>query len=211
MPYVDTVGDVIVCSMAVITGNPQLQEVRIFYQCVSSGGGDSRALINTNLDAACNTNWVPFLKATDVYFGSRVGFPKGGPAFAPTVTRVNIVGASSSNKFPEQCRGLITWRTGSSGVRYRGRSYLPTPTIAYGSTGGHFSSGYVTLMSAWATALIANQNVGGSVWIRVLKHFPSPKSPTPVPTPITAFEASTLVATQRRSGDRGRPNANPPW
>lgn len=92
---------------------------------------------------------------------------------------------------------LITKATGFAGRRYRGRLYLPAANEAAFTADGRLSAGEITVLQTAATGLF--NVLGGSVINTnvdqpVLLHSGAPSTPTTV----TAYQAGSVVATQRR-------------
>ena len=119
-------------------------------------------------------------------------------------------GGDSGFELPTQVRGLISWKTALAGRAYRGRSYLPTPTVTFNTVDGGPTSTCLTAWAGFATFLQAPVVTGGSTWVPGIYH----RVPTAVISSIfdqfTGATVSSFFATQRRSGRFGRPN-NPPF
>lgn len=210
MPYVDTVGDVIRATSAVITPTQQVQEWGIHYQCSFSGGGDSRNGVASQWNTQFTSQLLAHLDPVANYWGSRISLVKSITPFQPFLSTVNVAGTSAGTTLPTQVRPLVSLKTAKAGPAYRGRVYIPTPTTLDLAVTGHPSAAYLTALAAYIGALVAPFSTGGSTWVPGIYH----RTPTgPISStidPLTTTVVSNLWATQRRSGDYGRLNP-PPW
>jgi len=114
--------------------------------------------------------------------------------FVSSGTHVGTRGAL--NEPPPQVAYILQKRTALSGRRNRGRMYLPASNEANITSTGRLAAGEVTILNGCAGAMytaLANP-AGNNTAGPVLLHSEAPSTPTLV----TEFEASDVVATQRR-------------
>lgn len=214
MAYVDAFGNMLRVTIATQMVDAQTEENNFGFVCTSnSGGGDTRAALGAFVLAAFNSAILPTIKADAGTYGfkvSQVG-PKP-PPLPVTAVSASSGTAASGVTLPTQSRPVISWQTLSAGKGYRGRNYLPTPTSLFITTGLIPTSGYLTQANALVASLLGGLTSGGTTWALALLH--KPKPPTTLvwtASLITAGKARAAFGTQRRSGNYGRPNYNPPW
>jgi hypothetical protein len=119
-------------------------------------------------------------------------------------------GTGGATLLATQVRGIIKRLTNFAGRKYRGRLFLPFPTSTFSNTNGTPSGAYLTATANLVTALepaagITVAGGGGTVtllpiiWHRVSRTYDY----------ITGHETEAYFATQRKSGNFGRPNLIP--
>ena len=123
------------------------------------------------------------------------------------------MGTGGATSLPKQTCGLASIKTALAGRRYRGRMYLPFPSVTMDTGDGVPTAGYqVNVVNAVTVMLSVNNiTVGGRTanWNTVLVH-KAGKTPIPAsPTPITTFVIDGGWATQRKRGYFGRINESP--
>lgn len=211
MAYVDTVGDIVRVTMAALYTGGQIEEMNVHYQCVISGGGDSRPGINTAVDGFVTTDLVPSMHNTNSYYGSRVSLVQtAGSRFGNTVTRVNVAGGSSDSSMPTQVRPLLRLKTLLVGRRQRGRLYGFTPITTLGTADGLPTVTLKGFYQTFGNNLVGGIVTGGSTWNMVIYHRPKPPAfPVATVTAVNTSEPANAFATQRRSSQFGRVNVAP--
>lgn len=210
MPYIDTIGDVIRVTGAVVTFTGQVQEFGLHYACLVSGGTDSRPSVAATWDAAFPAFLGAFLDPAATYWGTRVALVKSFAAYSPVVTSPAHPGTGVTTTLPTQVRPLVSTRTALAGRHFRGRAYFPTPVTAALSTLGHPTFTYLTALANYTTAAFGNIAAAGTTWTSCIFHRPGIGPLSNTFNLITTLQVSDRWATQRRSGDYGRPNP-PPW
>lgn len=168
------------------------------------------------IDAAITVNYITTLTNTASYRGCRaqVIFPT---RYVHAIDAVGAAGTAGANPLPPQVRGLMTMQTDFGGRAFRGRMFFPFPDESHLNADATPNAGYTGAMLAVATSLFTTPfNVvggGGSAHlIPIIWHRKAGKSGSPLAhtgDPITTFSARSLWATQRRSGELGRPNVAP--
>jgi hypothetical protein len=181
-----------------------------FFQVTTIGAAPATDLdVCTYFSTTFSGVYIPILPGSASYYGAMVRIlnrvPK--PAFVATNNGAGI-GTVAGAALPKQTCGLITKRTPIAGRHGRGRTYVPFPASLDDTGAGGPGGGYITRVTALASAIIVPVTVtaGGRscslipvLWDRKAA----------VPFAITAFTVSARWATQRRRGDFGRPNIPP--
>lgn len=112
-------------------------------------------------------------------------------------TGIAVLGTLTLAVLPRQVAGLISLYTALAGPKHRGRFYMPYPDEFVNTTNGVPTAGYITLLDAIRTRLVAGQVVAtaGGNWFLdpIIVH----RDATPS-TPITSGVSRTRWATQRR-------------
>lgn len=151
---------------------------------------------NDSLYLGLTTALRPLYDA-DMLFPEIVTLVGGDP---PTrfVTTGALVGSRAALNEPSvNVSYLITKATGFSGRRYRGRMYVPSANEAAFDSSGRLSAGELTVLQTAAdaleAALVSAPGASNAAGV-VLLHSGEPSTPTPV----TALQAGSIVATQRR-------------
>ena len=212
MAYTDTTGDIFRVTSAWEFPNKQFHMVIFHYQVGSAGTGDSRIALANNANSGVVTHLQPIISNQVTFWGSRVSTIKAALPFNPVVAPSNAAGNSPDAPIPSQVRGLITWLTDFSGPAYRGRTFSPTPATTTIGPQGEPTAALLTQLTNWKNFLLTPVVSGGTTWsIGVLHYVKRTTVSQPIGwTPIKSGLVSSTWATQRRGGDRGRPN-NPPW
>jgi len=120
-------------------------------------------------------------------------------------------GTDSQYALPTQTSGLISWQTAKAGRAYRGRTYLPFPSIVEDAAGEVPTTSYITKGQTLAAALLGLTSIvvgsrSATVQLSLLHRKGLLKNTV---TPITAFTMGGRWATTRRRGAFGRPNLAP--
>jgi len=118
------------------------------------------------------------------------------------------IGTVEGAPLPYQTCGLISWRTGFGGHKYRGRTYVPFPGVADQSTDGTPIADYVTRLADLADDLHGPHTFSGAGGSNTFRLIIS-NNPIGTFTVVTAFLANDRWATQRRRGMFGQPNTFP--
>ena len=210
MPYVDTVGDVLRCTIAAIYPTNQVEECNFHLQCVVSGGGDSRAALGNAIDTAVQADIIPHLHSAVLYYGSRVAIEQAANKWGSAVSVVNTPGGSTDPSLPGQVRGLLRLRTALVGRKQRGRLFMFTPITTMADTNGVPTVTYQNQIQTFGTRIQNGFTAGGSQWVSVIYHRPPKTNPAAwTVTSTTAITPANKFATQRRSSEFGRVNVNP--
>ncbi len=121
-------------------------------------------------------------------------------------------GLIAGDPLPPDKAGIITWKTGKAGKKYRGRSYVPFPGEADNGVDGLPTAGYVTALTTLANKLMsltAIGSVGNTVSMtKCIVHGRVPGSPNDL---VTYNQPRSKWADQHRRGDYGRPNFGGPF
>lgn len=119
-------------------------------------------------------------------------------------------GSASGTLTSRQVTGLITKQTGIGGRAGRGRTYVPFLATSMVSTTGHLSTAGNTALNALAVQLFTQQVYGPNLGGGLARINPVlAQRPFPAFTLVNNYQVRTKLATQRRRGDFGRPNALP--
>jgi hypothetical protein len=207
--YTDHVGDIMKVTAAFTYPNGQVEEFGIHYQCAAAGTGDTRSALTAYMDSGVGVYLVPTFPATVLYYGSECSTIKALAAYGPVVSYQNTPGTGGAGFPPTQVRGLISWKTQYAGRAYRGRTYLPTPSIANVTTMGKPQPALLTTYSGLATYLQGTVTSGGTSWIPGIYHRIPTAGISSIFDRFTAALVGSGFATQRRSGDYGRVNGPP--
>lgn len=133
------------------------------------------------------------------------------PSFASVFSTTGAgAGTGTGAPAPRQARGIIRWVTGFSKRGENPRIYLPFPAASFCDNGGQPNAGYLSFLSAFSTAVLSFTTVGSGGNVAAV-------SPCTILTsPAIAFNHQIIDsvphdkwATQRRSGDYGKPNVPP--
>jgi len=185
---------------------------------VSGGVGPYAGDFANQLQTILEPLFEPLIKTTTTMIGSKVAFAIKGPAPLPGIATSNTVGSDAGANMPGQVSGIISVKTALAGKAFRGRLFIPFPTITM-STGAPPipTAGYQTnldaLAVAWLTPWAVTSAGGNATATPVIFHRPR-KPPLPPRTidntgdPIVSFLEPASWATQRRRGDYGKVNKN---
>lgn len=209
MAYVDTIGDIFRLTYAFTYSDGQVEEVDIHYRIANAGVSDSRAALLAYANTGVTSILLPRIPDSAFFYGTKLSTIKSAAPWAPVVDYSNTAGGDTNFTAPTQVRGLASWKTALSGRAYRGRSYIPTPSIDSITTDGKVTTACATVWLNWAVYAGQPQTLSGTTWVPGIYH----RKPTAVIS--STFDATTGVtvsnqfATQRRSGAYGRPNNAP--
>jgi hypothetical protein len=179
-----------------LTGGEEM--VNVFHIYGSGAGGNlNQSAANAIGDAVFNA-WNDNLKGV-TYTGNSFDTVKtkdistaNGPAFEKAFT---TSGTNGSDPLPNGVTSVVTWRTGSTGRSFRGRSYIGGFTEG-SSTGNSPSITLTGDLNGWAQDLIDNIDAltfALSVASRVLEEV----------NPITSFVVRSAWHSQRRRNLKG--------
>jgi hypothetical protein len=125
----------------------------------------------------------------------------------------NGPGLGGASLLPKQTAGLISFATALAGRPFRGRFYMPFPSVADDTGSGDCSVPYVADLVSnknnFIQAILVGTLPDQAGLIPVIWHRANTKAGLPLKdtgTPITSGTAATGWATQRRRGFFGRPN-----
>lgn len=120
------------------------------------------------------------------------------PIVSSDATSLPIVGTAAGASTSPQDALLVSLRTGLVGRSYRGRAYLPPPSIAATSGPGHVDDAEADLTKGQFEGLISDLNGHGfTVGIFSTVHDGAPR-PSPVITPVTTVLVDQIIRSQRR-------------
>lgn len=209
----DVVGDIIRVTSAALfpvgsTGQ-QVQEWNVCYQCTATGGTDTRAAVGIAVNSANVAQLLPVLSSDAIYYGTLVSALGKYPPPLSIPHTVVLPGTGAGTQIPTQARGLISWRTAFGGRASRGRVYMPSPTAANNDGHGSPAGAYTTALGSWASSIRTAVSSAGSTWGLVIAHRGAGPKPPYTATPVTAASVRGSWASQRRSGEFGRVNADP--
>lgn len=130
---------------------------------------------------------------------SNLGFPDGGVV--------------AGDALPSNIAGIISWKTGKAGRKYRGRSYIPFPGEASNAVAGLPEAAYLTqlanLGNKLQTPALIDDGAGNTVQLKkVIVHGRAPGSAYDL---VTTKIVRGLWAQQHRRGDYGRTNTGGPF
>ena len=183
--------------------------VRHYQVGAVSGLGASDQDMANFFDAQLSLLYIPCLHNAALYKGVRVRRIRPLPLTFPADSTLHSgLGTGGAGAAPLQVSGLITLQSPFSGRAFRGRVYVPFPSVVNVSATGHPSVGYIGALDNLALALIGNAVVtvgpDSSTLIPIIFH-----RATSTGTVVVARKTRAGWATQRRRGDFGRPNASP--
>jgi hypothetical protein len=197
-------------------GNQVGLNTRYFTVSAITGGTVSESALATGIDAQLAPLYKPALCNLAQYIGSDIQNITGMTPYPIQIgTNANAGnGTGGSLPMPGQVSGIYTTYTGLTGKGYRGRSYIPFPSITHATTTAPSSptSAYQALIQLIAASTVGVTTVGaGTGFVTLtwaLRHV-APSSLAGTMTPITSALARPDWATQRRRGDYGRLNPVP--
>lgn len=162
-----------------------------------------------NLLAPKYKNAMP---ATASFWGTQVSrIQPAPPTFPVSLSARNGPGLFAGDLLPEQVSGIGTYLTASAGRGFRGRSYVPFPgKNAVNSPADQPTAAYVAILDQIIQELATPFGVVAgprtATLVPVIFH-----RKTSTYTLVQGHLTRPYWATQRRRGDAGRPNLNPPW
>lgn len=180
-------------------------------QVTSFNSGPTDAQVALALDNLAAPLYKLLIGNITSYRGILLSYWSLSPLPVTQESNVNTgAGTGGATLLATQVRGIIKRLTSFAGPRYRGRLFLPFPTTTFSNTNGTPTGAYLTATANLVTALepaagITVTGGGGSVtllpviWHR--KHGGYDY--------ITGHETEAYFATQRKSGNFGRPNLIP--
>lgn len=127
-----------------------------------------------------------------------------GPFSALDITG-DVIGSSTSfNAAPPNVTYLVKKTTAFAGRQYRGRLYWPFVNTNELLENGTFTGTTLTRLTTACVNLYAAPGTGSTTGVQgwVLLHRETAAGAAPAPTPITSFQPSSTVATQRRRLER---------
>lgn len=192
---------------------------RMWYICDgTTGAGATDQQVADQLEALLAPLYKPIINNRASWAGLEVQVLSLGVWHAEVNSVVHAgSGTGGADALPKQTAGLVGWKTPRGGRAYRGRMYLPFPSVSHDTGDGVPTAAYVTAASTltdnWLTDNFFGTG-GDSVTLRpIIKHGPTKGDP-PVPpvspwTLITVGVTNNKWATQRRRGAYGRVNNSP--
>jgi len=193
---------------------PQTALIRWYYQITSITGIVTDADAAATFDVALSPLFAAMMTNGAQYRGVLVQRVSPLPILVRQVGNSHPAnGSRGTTPAPGQLTGLIHWATDLAKQRGRGRSYLPFPDKSDITPSTAPSIGLLNAYANLAAFVLGPVTVVGGVgtsstWSLVLTHRAG-KSPTPLPTGITAYQVEGAFATQRRRGSFGKPNVPP--
>lgn len=183
----------------------------------TTGTSVTQQEIATALDTLLAPKYKSILNNNASYRGVSVQkiLPRPLPVSEFTIVSAGA-GTAGGVALPRQTAGLLSFQTKNAGVAYRGRTYLPFPSVTHNGAAGVPTAGYITISQSIGTDLSQPDTVVGAggtalitpcIWHRPVKGHPKPLDNTT--DPINGFTTKGLWATQRRRGSYGRLNNLP--
>lgn len=209
MAYVDTLGDILRVTIAVMHQNNQLQENNWCFVNQVSGGGDTRAALGGRVLGLYNSFYLALLPPSSILYGYKVSLLNRKPPPLPAIDIVSTMGTGANPVAPTQARPICRLTTLSAGRAYRGRIFFPTPQVSSVSAAGAPAAAVTTAMDDIAGPLVTPFSSGGSTWALVIAHRAKGPPVTWTSTPVTGEKGQTVFATQWKSGGTGKINVNP--
>lgn len=203
-------GDILEC-LIVSTANAQMGLNVIHFRTVTVvGTGVSLQEIAIRIDTNLSATYRNALSTSATYRGVGVMNITLPRTTLFTGTAGAGFGTGGSGLAPTQVRGLISWYASLAGPRYRGRTYIPFPSLGSVNSDGNPLASYVTAIDAIRALLLApfTVTVGAnstSFELAIVHRGDVPITANPVVTSV----ARTRFATQRSSGSYGRANVPP--
>jgi hypothetical protein len=190
-----------------------VEQVAIMNPCYLVTGIGSPPATDQDFSDAYDINVASAVKAAmcnnATYKGilTQIVEPRPQPVSVQSVAGAGV-GTNGATNAPRQTRGLISYYSSLAGRGQRGRLYVPFPSTGAIQSNGSPVAGYVTLLSNLRIAIVNTTTilVGGrsaSVGLCIYHR------KTHNANLVAASIARTKFATQRRSGDYGRPNTSP--
>lgn len=180
------------------------------YFVVSATGtpATDQDVINT-VDTTIATLYKGIIPSEVTYKGILGGIINRSPNPLPVQSTTGAgAGVTAVEPMPKQAAGITSWYTAFAGPGYRGRTYWPFISSGYQDVNGEITNAGKAAMDAVAGALqgLTSISTGGrTATIALAIYHKKVKLTTPVATRLTR----TVVATQKRRGDYGRPNTSP--
>lgn len=137
----------------------------------------------------------------------RVNFLGTPPTKAGGMAESAANGSNVSGIQGQQVSGIITWYTDLGGPQYRGRSYVPFPSLDTVDVDGLPTVTYNTQLATLAASIfsITTVGVGGAtITIKPIIYHRA----TNTDATITDYRVRGLFATQKRRGNYGRLNSS---
>lgn len=134
------------------------------------------------------------------------------PAFATGNANAGA-GTLTGNAMARQATGLLRWTTLNAGPAFRGRLYLPFPSVGIDDPGGVPANTYIAAGNVVGADMLGFTTFGSggntSTGYCVLLHRKNKAGVVPAPTQIVLGACQPKWATQKRRGSYGRPNSSP--
>lgn len=168
-------------------------EVTIGYKDAALAAAPAQALRIRNI---MNTAGLPgsagTMNTSWTFLGVRcMLMTESGPTIGEFFT--TVTGTLGSTPVPSNCAALLRKTTASGGRANRGRMFVPPSSIPEANVdqnGAILAATVTALQNSWNSFVTA---MAGDSFSLYLFH-----SADPIPTPITALNVQTLLATQRR-------------
>lgn len=214
MARIDVVGDIARVTLALMYPDSQIEENNICFKAGTVGGSDTRASLGAAVYGQWKASFLLTVSPTTVMHGWKVSILNALPPPAPVFAAPGDVGTGSEYNVPTQTRPILSWQTAQAGRAFRGRLFLPTPTIDFVSAPGFPTAAYLAIANAFGSAVLPNVGVSGTTWTPVIAHrrvisVGPPKVISWTSDAIIARIARGEFGTQRKSGNYGRTNTEP--
>lgn len=167
------------------------------------GGGDVLNDLGADFIGNLGTVWFDqlsldtFLDRVEVRALDREGQPE-----VMTSPDPELHGGVDAQVVPHQVAALIRWKTAIVGRPYEGRSYLYGFTCPGIFFGNFWDSPVITAMQDIGDQMLFTYGAEGAsdlaTFVIVSTKLHKEMRPEPIITPVTAYEAVSLLATQRR-------------
>lgn len=127
----------------------------------SQGAGATDVQAALKLDQTLAPLYKPLISAAAVYVGVGLSIPSRIPATQETISVANGgAGTGGAVPCPGNVTGLITWKTANAGRKYRGRSYIPFPSVSEVASNGSVVPTYSTKLTNLINGLTVLITVG---------------------------------------------------
>lgn len=203
------VGDIY--EMRVICATSSQISVNVYHHLVTSETVTPASLqaIATAFDARVQAIYKLLMTDQATYRGVGVRKIKPlPPTLEVTATANQGPGTNTGDPLPKQIAGVISFRTSFSGVRYRGRKYIPFPAEGSSTTSAQPFPAYVTGLQGLADAVIPILTVNDGANSTTLGFAIFHRDTREADLVISAIPRA-VWGTQRRRGDFGRANTPP--
>ena len=209
-------GDIAELKVFVMTTTGQLGVNILHFQIGTPTGGFNQAHMAAWGSTQFGPGYKLIIPSVATFWGCSCKNVSQSPI--PTASTDNSTkgpGTDGAILLPTQTSGLISLRTPYAGRKYRGRMYIPFPSMTDNTAPDVPSASYVSAIQALGNVLAAPITITGVPYQATAKcgifHRP-PKGQPVTPSSITVITkaiAASIWATQRRRGEFGRKNVAP--
>lgn len=203
-----SVGNIVQATM-VCTSGPQVSLNRLIYKVLSITGAPKDQDLADAVDNSAGPALVLALANNAKYLGTLAQIIWPLPVYKRVAQNTNSgFGAFGGEMMASQTCGIITWESVFAGPAFRGRMYVPFPSINAISAGETPTAGYVTAIGNLATA-IRTLTAIGSGGNTASVSFSIYNRTTHVATVVNSQIPRAKWATQKKRGDYGKQFTSP--